>query len=187
MANGNIISRIEHKMNPRGWLPILLVFLAACSTLDDTAPDLHSPPSISFGVDTTSPDGRTIDDPRFAAILVTTSGDTSRFDDIGRMLASYLLSEEPIIAAWVYDFELEIPIPAESAIFVASPTLVTPRGSGLLAVSDADRADILVLQNRGQILTWDELPDYMTTAFETLPVSPPSTGGGLGGLLEAER
>jgi nitrous oxide reductase accessory protein NosL len=187
LATGNIFSRINNKMKPRGWLIILLIFLAACATEKDNAPDLLSTPEISFGVDTTTPDGRTINDPRFAAILVTNSGEISRFDDIGRMLANYQLSEEPIATAWVYDFELEIPIPAESAIYVASPNLVTPRGSGLLAVTDADRADVMATQNRGRVLIWDELPGYLTTAFETLPVSPPSTGGGLGGLLEAER
>jgi hypothetical protein len=174
-------------MKFRFFTHLLLLCLTACSTVDTEAPAVLEPPAINFGVDTTTSDGRVITDPRFAAAFVTASGVTGRFDDIGRMLGNYLLWDEPIVTAWVYDFESELPIPVESAVFVASPSLVTPRGSGLLAVSDADRANILAIQNNGHVLTWHELPGYLTSAYESRPMSPPSTGGGLGGLLEAER
>jgi hypothetical protein len=187
MAIENIASRIADKMKSYLFTLLLLLCLATCTTFDSENTAVLEPPDINFGVDTTTPDGRVISDPRFAATFVTASGVTGRFDDIGRMLVNYLLWEEPILTAWVYDFESELPIPAESAVFVASPSLVTPRGSGLLAVSDADRASILAIQNNGQVFTWEELPDYLISAFEAQPMSPPSTGGGLGGLLEAER
>ncbi len=172
---------------------LLLAFLAACTTTPEPAPeptrppvDLSLPPAIDFATDMTYPEGRLVTDPRFAAVLITATGETRLFDDIGRMVIQRAAADQPIVAVWVRDYETADWLPGETALFVGSPNLVTPRGSGLLAVGSAERAQQLARELSGQVLAVTELPTY-TTAGPAL--SPPPSGGGLqlGGLLEAEQ
>lgn len=142
------------------------------------------PPTLDLTIAPTTPDGRPVSDPRFAAVLVTAQGETRLYDDIGRLVAQ--LAAQPVAAAWVRDYERATWLPAETAVYVASPNLVTPRGSGLLAVTTPEQALLLARTLGGRTLVWDELPTYMAGGLAD-PVLPASGGSGLGGLLEVDR
>lgn len=166
-------------------LPCLLLVLLGCRPPGDPTDGRLTPPVIRVGQDTSYPDGRPIEDGRFVASLVTATGEVRRFDDIGRLPAQVADPAEPVAAAWVYDYETAEPVAAQAAFYVGSLNLVTPRGSGLLAVSTADRARVLANLNAGQVLAWEELPGYLIAARDA-PLFP-AAGGSTGGLLEAER
>jgi hypothetical protein len=157
-------------MSPRvaAILPALWL-LAACRSV---AP--AEAPIITPDRDVTYPDGRPIADPRFAAALVMPDGETRLFDDIGRLVIHAV--NETGAAAWVYDYDTAAPIPAADAHFVAARDTVTPRGSGLLAVGSAERAEQLARETGGRVLAWADLPAYLQAAAEAPPPAPPPSG-----------
>lgn len=167
----------------------LLTCLAACAVPPGApslpALDLESPPIVVFGSDTTYPDGRTLVDPRFAAAFITANGEWRLFDDIGRMVLQRAVAGQEIAATWVHDYESDLWLPAESAYFVASINLVTPRGSGLLAVHSPERADQLARELSGEVLALTAVPAYLAAGAAD-PLPQPSGGLELGGLLEAD-
>lgn len=148
-------------------------------------PDISRPPDIDLTTATTYPDGRPITDQRFAGVQVVVNGDVRVFDDIGRMVIQQMASSQEIAASWVRDYEEEVWIPANEAVFVGSANLVTPRGSGLLAVDSAERAILLARTLGGRTLTWVEIGEYLADGSSDAPL-PSSDGSGLGGLLEVD-
>lgn len=193
---GRTIDRKVARLTARWVLPVLLLILAtACESQPPTptvTPPLVTttrptvdptlPPEIDFASATTYPDGPPVADERFAGVLIVENGDVRLFDDIGRMVTYQMLSSQGITGVWVRDYEHDRWIAAEDATFVGSTNLVTPRGSGLLAVDSVERALLLVLQLNGRTLTYDEIAPYMVEGL-TDPPMPVSGGPGLGGLL----
>lgn len=186
MASAAKSTKIKNAMKFQQFLLLIFLFQAACAPAAPVMKD-DQPPPLTIGVDTTFLEGRPIEDLRFAAVYITRNSEIRRFDDIGRM-AIYLSqqSNEPSVSGWVFDYETAEPIRTESAFFVASTSLVTPRGSGIIAVADSERADLLARQNGGRVMSWDETTNYLTSAPD-FPLMPSTSGGGLGGLLEADR
>jgi nitrous oxide reductase accessory protein NosL len=138
------------------------------------------PPDVDWTAATTYPDGRAITEPRFAAARIAETGETYLFDDIGRLVSA---SEQAGDASglWVRDYEVGGWLDAATAVYVASPRLVTPRGSGLLAVGDVERAWELARQLGGRVFDFDQLAGYLAAAA----AAPPPAPGGLelGGVL----
>lgn len=161
------------------------MFLIGCSPRSSEIQG-DEPPAITAGVDLTYPDGRVIEDLRYAAVYRAAGAEIRRFDDIGRMMTFLSQETEPVSIYWVFDFDKAEPVNADTAYYIASPKLVTPRGSGIIAVADPERAAQLARENGGRVLGWEELDDYLAAVPE-IPIMPATSGGGLGGLLEADR
>ena len=84
-----------------------------------------------------------VSDPRSAAQIAAPSEEPTFFDDIG-CLKSYLEqnpSLPPGAVAYVSDHRSGVWVPAGSALYVRSPSVETPMGSGLLAYADAASRD----------------------------------------------
>ena len=158
-------------MTNRAVLLLLLLLLpASCGTVP---PASSAPPEIIAGRSTAHPDGRIITDLRFAASLTVPAAETIFFDDIGRLVGYLAAHDATDPAAWVYDYDSLAPIPAATAHYVAARDAVTPRGSGLLAVGDAARAEALARATGGRVLTWADLPGYLAAAAGAPPPAPP--------------
>jgi copper chaperone NosL len=80
-----------------------------------------------------------VSDARLAAQLVAALEEPKLFDDIG-CLRDYLKAGETIPAdaiAYVADHRTGAWVPARQAVYVQTPALATPMGSGIAAWSDA--------------------------------------------------
>ncbi|NHZ71570.1 MAG: hypothetical protein GWP17_00575 [Aquificales bacterium] len=131
---------------------LLLVFTACGSTVD-----LDAPPEILYGQDPCEQCSMIINEPRFAASYVTTSGDVRRFDDIGGMLLYDQQYQENVHIFWVHDFNTEEWFNAADAAIVHSPQLVTPMAWGLVAFANQTDAEQFAADNDGTVTTFAAL------------------------------
>ncbi len=166
-------------------LILLMVGLAACQTAEPL--DLTQPPEIVAGVSTTFGEEVIIEDLQFAAAYYTVDGQARLFDDAGRMVTHLDESEVDVASSWVADYDTGILLPANEAIFVVSPTLVTPRGTGTIALATLERAQKVALQNQGQVIALAALPAFYAAAaeFNALPLPAPNIE--FGGLMIANQ
>jgi len=135
-------------------LPVLLTLLLACSP----KPEGPQPPEIIFGQEMCSACGMVIDVPRFAAATLLIDGQYLKFDDAGEMLSYHMNHPEDQVAAWfVHDYPSEKWIRGEQAIFVESPSLQTPMGSGIAAFTDRAEAEAFAVERNGKLFTLDEM------------------------------
>lgn len=138
------------------WLIMLVGFLVvtACSGKID----LDKPPDIAYGVDPCDRCLMIINEARFAAAYITSSGETRRFDDIGGMLAYIDEFEDDIAVYWVHDFETEVWLKAEDAYYVDSEQQ-TPMGFGIVAFNDWQTAENWSDEYGGTVLTFEAILD----------------------------
>ena len=135
-------------------LPVLLTLLLACSP----KPEGPQPPEIIYGQEMCSACGMVIDVPRFAAATLLIDGQYLKFDDAGEMLSYHMNHPEDQVAAWfVHDYPSEKWIRGEQAIFVESPSLQTPMGSGIAAFADRAEAEAFAVERSGKLFTLDEM------------------------------
>jgi len=118
----------------------------------------REPRDIAFGEETCSHCHMTVADARFSAEVITRTGRTYIFDDVG-CLANWLRDEPaPIASAWVWSMAPgEGWIPAAEAVYVQSDSLHTPMGSGLAAFRPGPAADSLRVRLAGRLMAWDEV------------------------------
>lgn len=128
----------------------LLGLLLACGP--------RGPRDIAFGEETCSHCHMTVVDARFSAQVITRTGRTYIFDDVG-CLANWLRDTRVAIAStWVWSMAPgEGWIPAAEAVYVQSDSLHTPMGSGLAAVRPGSAADSLRIRLAGRSMVWDEV------------------------------
>ena len=128
----------------------LLGLLLACGP--------RGPRAIAFGAETCSHCHMTVVDPRFSAQVITRTGKTYVFDDLG-CLANWLREEQvPIASTWVWSMAPgEGWIPATEAVYVQSDSLHSPMGSGLAAFRPGPAADSLRVRLAGRLVAWDEI------------------------------
>jgi len=132
----------------------LLTLLLACSP----KPEGPQPPEIIYGQEMCSACGMVIDVPRFAAATLLIDGQYLKFDDAGEMLSYHMNHPEDQVAAWfVHDYPSEKWIRGEQAIFVESPSLQTPMGSGIAAFTDRAEAEAFAVERNGKLFTLDEM------------------------------
>ncbi|MCB8945732.1 MAG: nitrous oxide reductase accessory protein NosL [Ardenticatenaceae bacterium] len=127
----------------------MMLFLAACGA----SSNLDEPPDILYGQDVCDECGMIINEARFAASYVTTTGVVRRFDDIGNMLLYDAKHQEDVHVYWVHDFHSQAWINAEKATLVLNPDLVTPMGWSLAAFAQATAADVYVAEFGGTVST----------------------------------
>jgi len=132
---------------------LFLLVLAACGP----APDLDTPPEILYGQDPCDQCGMIINEPRFAASYVTTSGDVHRFDDIGEMLAYDQEHQDNVHIYWAHDYNTEAWLNAANASIVHSPELASPMAWNLAAFADQADAEQFAAENEGIVTTFTAL------------------------------
>ena len=134
---------------------LITVLLTACSrkSIEPRPPD-----DLAYGQDLCDACGMIIDDAKFAAATLLTSGEFRKFDDVGEMATYHMDHPEAQVKAWfVHDFESEAWIRGETAYFVLSDNLQTPMGMGVAAFEKREDAEALAAEKGGQVLTLDEL------------------------------
>jgi copper chaperone NosL len=148
-----VLCLFEWRRARRGALAAAALALVACGS--------PKPAEIAFGSAVCEHCHMTISEPRFAAQLVTTRHRTRGFDDPGCLAAFVASGEMPhdqIHSLWVNDYlEPGTLLPAESALFVRSDSLLTPMSSHVVAVGRRGAADSLARALSGIVLTWPEI------------------------------
>ena len=143
-------------MKQKTWLiGLLLLFLVACGAQGPT----DEPPEIAYGRDVCDACGMIIDEARFAASYVTTTGEVRKFESIEDMLTYHQEHQEKVHLFWVHDYESEEWVRADKAYFVQSDMLQTPMGGGLIAAATEAQAQALALTWHGSVLTFNEVLD----------------------------
>lgn len=134
-------------------LVVLSLFLWGCQQ----SGSLDDPPDIIYGQDVCDECSMIINEARFAASYVTTTGEVRRFDDIGGMLAHDEKMKEDVYIFWVHDFTTEDWVNSEQASFVLDTAVNSPMGWNVIAFADAARAEAYVADHGGVIKTFASL------------------------------
>jgi copper chaperone NosL len=137
-------------MSRAAWAAGLTALLvAACA---------RGPEPIRWGVDTCERCRMVISDPRFGAAFVATGGRQVDFDGVDE-LARYLDAAKPTGTAYVTDGGTAgALVPAEGAVFVASPSIQAPMGGHVMSFATAAAAQTYVAKERlaaARYLTYD--------------------------------
>lgn len=135
----------------------LLVLLVLVSAACGSQTDLETPPEIRYGEDTCDRCNMIINEARYAASYVTSTGDVRRFDDIGEMFAYVHEVSEAVTVYWVHDYETEKWIKADEAVYVTADGLRTPMGFDIVAFATQEKAAALAAETGGEILTFEAL------------------------------
>lgn len=133
------------------WL--LLLFLIGCHAGSPT----DEPPEIAYGHDVCDACSMIIDEARFAASYVTTTGEVRKFESIEDMVSYHHDHEEVVHIFWVHDYESEEWVRADKAFFIQSEDIQSPMGGGLIAAADETHAHRLADVWHGSVLTFTEL------------------------------
>lgn len=129
-----------------------LLVLAACAP--------PGPQPIDYGRENCDYCRMLIDDKRFAAEIVTSTGKARKFDSI-ECMASYYRQEGAagkIRGAWVSDFRRPgTLLPVDSAVFVRGGQVSSPMGMGLAATSGDDPAAAARALGAATPLRWSDV------------------------------
>ena len=139
---------------------LLLLFLVACGAKGPS----EDPPEIAYGRDVCEACGMIIDDARYAASYVTTTGEVRKFESIEDMVTHHQENEEEVFIFWVHDYDTEEWVRADEAFFIQSDNIQSPMGGGLIAAASETHANRLADVWHGSVLTFTELmAGHMTT------------------------
>jgi hypothetical protein len=97
-----------------------------------------------------------VSEPRFAAV-VSEEGRLAVFDDVGELVLHLAAHPEVEGARWVHAFRGGGWLRAEEAAYVSSQELVTPMGTGWVALPNRAAADELRREIGGVVRSWSEL------------------------------
>lgn len=123
----------------------LPVVLAACGGRAAT----DAPPEILYGTDVCDNCNMIISEANYASAYWTVDGQARRFDDLGEMLAYMSKNPEETASVWVHDVNSAEWLRAENAFFVVNSGLMTPMGTGIVAVADEAAAAALAYGEEG--------------------------------------
>jgi copper chaperone NosL len=102
-----------------------------------------------------------VNDDRFAAALVTPTGEALKFDEVCCVVDYLAEHPDAARAVWVRGYQSGQWHDARAAVYVHGPKLQTPMGSGLAAVATAAEADALAASWKGRVLRFDELAAFL--------------------------
>lgn len=126
------------------------------------AESLDEPPEILYGQDVCSNCNMIISEENYASAYWTADGEARRFDDMGEMLQFMNSNPEERASTWVHDVNTGIWLRAEDAWIVLKAGLMTPMGTGVVAVANEEDARALAFDQEGSlVLTFDELMKKM--------------------------
>ena len=135
-----------------------VALLAACGG----AESYDEPPEIIYGQDVCSNCNMIISEENYASAYWTAEGEARRFDDMGEMLAYIQSSPEERASTWVHDVNTAAWLRAEDAWIVMNAGLMTPMGTGIVAVANEEDARALAFDQDGaMVLTFAELMDKL--------------------------
>lgn len=135
-----------------------VALLAACGG----AESYDEPPEIIYGQDVCSNCNMIISEENYASAYWTAEGEARRFDDMGEMLAYIQSSPEERASTWVHDVNTAAWLRAEDAWIVMNAGLMTPMGTGIVAVANEEDARALAFDQEGaMVLTFAELMDKL--------------------------
>lgn len=140
------------KVSDTSMVLALSVALVGCQ-----ARQAHTTPTIRVGQDTCAQCRMIISEARFAASLVSRSGEVTVFDAIECMIRARRAAPDPAPAAWVHDYESDQWREADAAWYVRSPRLPTPMGGGLVAFGDAASARRVAADVTGEMVRWSQV------------------------------
>lgn len=144
------------------WASVLLVVvapvMAACGA---TAP---GPPAIVVDRTACSHCGMLVSEPMYAAAYHAAGREPRVFDDIGCLIEAARRETAQPIAFWFQDAAGSGWTRGETALFVVSPHLRTPMGSGLLAYADETAAQAAAAALQGEIVR--SLPELLARQGE---------------------
>lgn len=130
-------------------------------TITAAACGAPGPRPLAFGQEECGHCHMTLADPRFAAELVTRTGKTFPFDDIGCMathIATGGVDPSDVHSLWVYDVtRADSLLPLSAVVLLAQDSIATPMDHGIVAVRPGPAADSLRVRVAGQVLSWDEV------------------------------
>lgn len=141
-------------------LPLLFIFLTASSCTP-------SPEPIRFGTDQCELCKMTISDQRFGAEIVVKTGKAYKFDSIECMV-NYLrtrqLDSASVALLLVTDFlSPGTLIDAKSAVYLRSEQVPSPMGADVSAYATSAAALALQLQHGGDVLSWEQVQQYIAS------------------------
>jgi copper chaperone NosL len=122
---------------------------------------VSGPRPLALGADQCAHCHMTLADSRFAAELVTRTGKSIPFDDVG-CLAAYVVTGGPqgarIGSLWVNDYARpDTMLEVTRAVFLRSDSFHTPMDYHLVALRPGRAADSLRAAVGGELLTWDQV------------------------------
>jgi copper chaperone NosL len=138
--------------------------LAGCQRVD-----MSLPPTVRFGEEACASCRMIISDDRFAAALVTESGDALNFDDIGCLIQHEAGDLRPGVAYWVRSFQGSRWLRARDATFIHSASVASPMGHGLAALPTAQAAKELATGPTTRTLQFSELPRLLAGSPREAP------------------
>lgn len=151
-------------MSLRAALLLLAPLLAAVGCPGRSAP-LDLPPDVRYGVDPCDRCGMIISDERFAAAYVGSAGVSRRFDDLGCMTSFLVEQPEAVSVVWVHDEESRAWLRGPQATYVRTTSIITPMGTGIVAVASEARARALAERDKGQLLDFEALRGLGATVW----------------------
>ncbi len=139
---------------------VLVALLAACGGSDS----VDNPPEILYGQDVCSNCNMIISEENYASAYWTTGGEARRFDDMGEMLQFMQSNPEERASTWVHDVNTAKWLRAEDAWIVMNAGLMTPMGTGVVAVANEEDARALAFdQDDAMVLTFGDLLDRIAS------------------------
>jgi copper chaperone NosL len=144
---------------------LLLLLLAACGG----GQSFDEPPEIIYGQDVCSECNMIINEANFASAYWTADGEARRFDDVGEMLKFMHENPEDRGSIWVHDVNTAEWLRAENAWIVMNAGLMTPMGTGVVAVANGEDARALAFdQPEAVVMTFDEFLTGLTAGEITI-------------------
>jgi copper chaperone NosL len=121
----------------------------------------NRPPTVRFGEEACDSCRMIISDERFAAALVTATGDALKFDDIGCLVEHEAGQFRPDVTYWVRDSRSGEWLNAREATFVHSPGISSPMGFGLAARPSGQQVDEPAAGPDSRMVRFHELPGLL--------------------------
>lgn len=146
----------------KGFMFFLSVVLVALLTACGGADLVDTPPEILYGQDVCSNCNMIISEENYASAYWTADGEARRFDDMGEMLQFMQSNPEERASTWVHDVNTAEWLRAEEAWIVMNAGLMTPMGTGVVAVANEEDARALAFeQEDAVVLTFGDLLDRL--------------------------
>ncbi len=151
------------RMVGMAWL-VLAALLAGCGPADPSRP-----PVVRLGQEACARCRMIISDERFAAALITTKGETFKFDDMGCLIQHETEGARPSTAYWVRDIQGDGWLNARDAVFVHSRTIASPMGFGLAAGCTAHALAERAKEPGSRMLRFSELWGFLAASGSEQP------------------
>jgi copper chaperone NosL len=140
----------------------VLAGLIAAGLLGGCQPvDTSRPPTVRFGEEACASCRMIISDERFAAALVTATGEVLKFDDIGCLIRQEADPARPEVVSWVRNFQGQGWLKARDATFLHARSFASPMGYGLAALPPGQPADGLAADPTSRTLRFRDLPGFL--------------------------